>query len=118
GFGMGIERVILSLKQQGIEPPALPAPAVQISPLGEAARIPAFQLARTLREAGIGVLVAFGNRSLKAQLKNADKANVAYTLIIGEQELAADAVLTRDMRSHEQQVVARTDIVAWLRQRL
>ncbi|MEJ5199025.1 MAG: histidine--tRNA ligase [Anaerolineae bacterium] len=118
GFGMGIERVILSLKQQGIQPPALPAPRVQVSPLGEAARIAAFQLARTLREAGIGALVAFGNRSLKAQLKNADKANVAYTLIIGEQELATDAVLARDMRSHEQQVVARADIVEWLRRRL
>jgi len=118
GFGMGIERVILSLKQQGIQPPPLPAPAVQISPLGEAARIPAFRLARTLREAGIGALVAFGDRSLKAQLKNADKAKVAYVLIIGEQELAADAVLARDMRSHAQEVVARTAIVEWLRRRL
>lgn len=118
GFGMGIERVILSLKQQGIQPPALPAPRVQVSPLGEAARVPALQLVRTLRDAGIGALLAFGNRSLKAQLKNADKANVAYTLILGDQELAAGAIIARDMRSHAQEPVALTAAVEWLRARL
>ena len=44
GFGMGIERVILALRQQGIVPPALPAPRVQVSPLGQAARLPALRL--------------------------------------------------------------------------
>jgi len=118
GFGMGIERVILSLKQQDIQPPALPAPRVQVSPLGEAARVPAIRLVRSLREAGIGALLAFGGRSLKAQLKNADKAEVAYTLILGDQELAAGAVVARDMRSHAQTSVALDDVVAWLQARL
>ena len=100
GFGMGIERVILSLKQQGIQPPPLPAPRVQVSPLGEAARVPALQLVRRLRNAGIAALLAFGNRSLKAQLKAADRAGIAYTLILGEQELAAGAVLAQIGRAH------------------
>ncbi len=118
GFGMGIERVILSLKQQGIQPPPLPAPRVQVSPLGEAARVPALQLVRRLRNAGIAALLAFGNRSLKAQLKAADRAGIAYTLILGEQELAAGAVLARDMVSHAQEAVALEGIVEWLRRRL
>lgn len=118
GFGMGIERVILSLKQQGIQPPPLPAPRVQVSPLGEAARVPALRLVRTLREAGIGALLAFGSRSLKSQLKSADKADVAYTLILGDQELAAGALVARDMRSHAQEPVALNGVVEWLRPRL
>jgi histidyl-tRNA synthetase len=114
GFGMGIERVILSLKEQGIQPPALPAPRVQVSPLGEAARVLAIKLVRDLRAAGIGALLAFGSRSLKSQLKSADKANVAYTLILGEQELAAGTVVARDMASSQQTSVALADVVGWL----
>ena len=83
GFGMGIERVIASLKAQGVQPPALPAPRVQVSPLGERPASPGIKLVRQLREADIGALLAFGGRSLKSQLKSADKAERRYTLILG-----------------------------------
>ncbi len=115
GFGMGIERVIRSLKQQGIEPPPLPAPQIQVSPLGEAARVPALKLVRELRAAGIGALLAFGSRSLKSQLKSADKASVTFTVILGDQELADEAVIVRDMASSQQETVALNGVVEWLR---
>jgi histidyl-tRNA synthetase len=112
---MGIERVIASLKAQAVQPPPLPAPRVQVSPLGEQARVAGIKLARQLREAGIGALLAFGGRSLKSQLKSADKANVAYTLILGEQELAQDTVLAREMATSQQTSVNAAEIVNWLR---
>jgi histidyl-tRNA synthetase len=118
GFGMGIERVILSLKEQGVEPPALPAPVAQVSPLGETARVPAIQLVRDLRAAGIGAVLAFGNRSLKAQLKSADKANLAFTLILGEQELASGVTVVRDMRTSQQTPVSLLEVASWLRNAL
>jgi histidyl-tRNA synthetase len=118
GFGMGIERVILSLKEQQVEPPALPAPVVQVSPLGEAAYAQALQLVRDLRAAGIGAVMAFGNRSLKAQLKSADKANLAFTLILGEQELAGGVIVARDMRTSQQTPVPLPKVVSWLRNAL
>jgi histidyl-tRNA synthetase len=118
GFGMGIERVILSLKEQGIEPPPLPAPRVQVSPLGEAARVPAIQLVRNLRAAGVGTLLAFGGRSLKSQLKSADRAGVAYTVILGEQELASGSAVVRDMSNSQQTSVSLMDIITWLQGRL
>jgi histidyl-tRNA synthetase len=118
GFGMGIERVILSLKEQGVEPPALPAARVQVSPLGEAARASALQLVRALREAGIGAVLAFGNRSLKSQLKSADKANLAFALILGEQELSSGTVVARDLRSSQQTPVPLSEVVSWLRNAL
>ena len=114
---MGIERVILALKQQGIAPPPLPAPVIQVSPLGQAAVIPSLQLVRDLRLAGIGALLAFGGRSLKAQLKAADKAGVAYTLIRGDAELAAGVVIARDMANSEQTDVATGDVIEWLKAR-
>jgi histidyl-tRNA synthetase len=118
GFAMGIERVIASLRQQEIEPPALPAPRVQVSPLGDAARVPAIKLVRDLRVAGIGVAPAFGGRSLKSQLKGADKSGIAYTLILGDQELANGVVVVRDMVSSQQEAIALTGIVDWLRARV
>jgi histidyl-tRNA synthetase len=117
GFGMGIERVILSLKQQGVQPPPLPAPRVQVSPLGAAARPAALALVRDLRTAGIGALLAFGARSLKAQLKAADKTGMAYTLILGDQELAAGVVVARAMASSQQATIPLCDVVEWLRAR-
>ena len=118
GFAMGIERVIMALRQQGIVPPALPAPCVQVSPLGPAARLPALRLTAELRQNGIGALLAFGSRSLKSQLKSADKAGIAYTLILGDTELASGVVVARDMISSQQETVALDGVVEWLRARL
>jgi len=118
GFGMGIERVIASLKQQEVQPPPLPAPRVQVSPLGEEARVVAIKLVRQLRDAGIGALLAFGNRSLKSQLKGADKAHIEYALILGEHELSQDTILVREMATSQQTPVKRGEILNWLRARL
>jgi histidyl-tRNA synthetase len=118
GFGMGIERVILSLKEQGVTPPALPGPVVQVSPLGESAQAPAQRLVRELRDAEIGAVLAFGSRSLKSQLKSANKANLAFALILGEQELSSGVVVVRDMQSSQQTSVPLIEITAWLRNAL
>lgn len=118
GFGMGIERVIASLKQQEVRPPPLPAPRVQVSPIGEAARVTALTIVRDLRTQGIGALLAFGSRSLKAQLKGADRAGVAFALILGDQELAEGVVVARDMMTSQQTTVPLNGVIAWLRTRL
>ncbi len=118
GFGMGIERVILSLKAQGILPPPLPAPQVQVSPLGDAARVAGIKLVRELRAAGLGALLAFGKRSLKSQLRSADKARVAYALILGDQELADETVVVRDLAAGQQTTLAAAEVVPWLGERL
>ena len=118
GFGMGIERVIASLRQQGVPPPPLPTPRVQVLPLGEPARTAGLKLVRDLREAGIGALIAFGGRSLKSQLKSADKVGATYALIIGDQELAQGVVVARDMASSQQTAIPLAGVADWLRDRL
>jgi histidyl-tRNA synthetase len=71
GFATGIERIILNLKNQGIPIPPLPKPEVFIAYIGDEAKDEVIKLAATLRRHSIGVLEATGNRSLKAQLRQA-----------------------------------------------
>ncbi|MBE2234358.1 MAG: histidine--tRNA ligase [Anaerolinea sp.] len=119
GFGSGVERLIATLKEQKVQPPALPMPTVQVSYLGKGeqgqqAKQAALALVRELRQAGVGALLPFGERSLKSQLKSADKAGVAHAVIVGEGELQSGQWTVRTLADSSQQTVARTDLVAWL----
>jgi len=118
GFGSGVERIILTMKHAGVEIPPIPSPGVVVIHAGPEAKAAALKLASDLRFAGVGALVSFGERSLKAQLRQANKAGVGYALILGEQELAGGQVALRDMESGEQSSVDRAKIVAELQRRL
>jgi len=105
GFAAGIERIILNLKKQKIDAPPLPRPPVFIAYIGEAARAEAVKLAASLRRGGIGVIAALGDKSLKAQLRQANNLGVSYAVIIGEEEVKGGTVIVRDMTSAEQQTI-------------
>ncbi len=113
GFGSGIERIILALKAQGITPPPLPAPTVMLAHRGPAARLEAIRLLQALRQAGIGALLPY-RESLKAQLKQADRAHVRFALILGEDELAAQTITVRDLANSQQTVVPLDGVISWL----
>jgi histidyl-tRNA synthetase len=118
GFATGLERIVLTMKAQGVKVPNLVAPQVLVAHRGSAAKTRAISLATELRLSGIDTLLAFGQRSLKSQMKQADRTNVTYALILGDDELAADEVTVRDMTAGEQQRVALAGIDDWLKQRL
>jgi histidyl-tRNA synthetase len=118
GFATGIDRIILALKHQGIEPPPLPVPGVSIAYQGEAAKRTAIQLLYRLREADVASVMGFGDRSLKAQLRQAGRQDVSYVLILGDDEIAAGQVAVRDMAQGRQERVAQDEVVAWLQDRL
>lgn len=105
GFAVGIERIILNLKRQEISVPALPEPQVFIAYMGDEAKTAAVKLAATLRRTGIGIIEAIGDRSLKAQLRQANNLGVRHTLIMGDDELKTGMVVLRDMASGEQKNV-------------
>ena len=114
GFAAGIERIILNLKKQDFAIPPLPKPQVFIAYLGDEAREGAIKLASALRRAGIGVIEALGNKSLKAQLRQANSLGAGYAVIIGEQELKTGTVILRDMTSAEQKAIPVNELAGRL----
>jgi len=105
GFATGMERIVLNLKNQGIEAPEQVKPAVFIACMGNSAKIVALKTASDLREAGISVIVAAGDRSLKAQLRQANSVGATYAVIIGDDEIKEGMVTLRNMLTSDQQVV-------------
>ncbi len=87
GFAMGITRLILAMDQCGIKVPEPPSPVIYIAPLGAAAQAKASLLTYELRKAGICAECDIVGRSLKSQMKYADKIGCANVLIIGDSEL-------------------------------
>lgn len=118
GFGSGIERIILTMKAQGVGVPELPPPQVLIASLGERAKSLAIRLLADLREAGIAAVIAFGDRSLRSQLREASKQAVRYALILGEDEVLQSKVTVRDMAGADQVDVPAIDLIAWLQENL
>lgn len=114
GFGAGWERIILAMKAQGITPPPLPGLDVLVAHFGAATKPVAVRVATQLREAGIATWLAFGERSLKSQMREANRLGVRYTVIVGEDELSRQAATVRDMVTGVQQEVPLADLVAWL----
>jgi len=105
GFAAGIERIILNLKKQDVSVPPLPRPQVFIAYVGDEAKDEATRLAARLRKKGIGVIEALGNKSLKAQLRQANNLGIEQAVIIGEQEIETSTVILRDMTTSLQKTV-------------
>ena len=112
GFGMGLERVLMALRQEGLEAPEEPGLRVFVVGLGDAGRARAHELVRDLRAAGVASDAPFEDRPLKAQLKMADRADAAYAAIVGEKELEAGTVTLRRMADGVQEDVAADRLVA------
>lgn len=105
GFATGMERIVLNLKKQAVFVPETPSPKLFIACLGDEAKLIAMRLASDLRQQHISVLVSSGDKSLKAQLRQANDFAVDYTAIVGEDEIKNHVVTLRHMATGEQQTV-------------
>lgn len=113
GFAMGLERLILLLQQQDT-PSVTMATDLFVAGLGEKANEYAYGLVNQLRRGGLRVAMDYQGKSLKSQMKQADKVNAAFVLIIGDNELENQAGLLRNMSTQEQQSVelSSTEVAA------
>jgi histidyl-tRNA synthetase len=118
GFATGLERVILTLKEQGTPVPALPHAEVAVVYLGGAARLEAMRLGEAIRGRGIGVTSAFGGKGMSAQLKSANRAGAAYAVILGDNELARQAALVRNLESGVQEERPLVEVAGYLQGKL
>ncbi|MBI3963537.1 MAG: histidine--tRNA ligase [Candidatus Kerfeldbacteria bacterium] len=118
GFGGGIERLILALKEQHVAIPEPTAPQIFVAQLGDAARKKALQLFEHLRRSGFAVAENLSKDSLKTQLATASRLGVQYALILGQKEILDSTVLIRDMESGIQETVSYDRIAEEMPKRL
>nr|WP_315411209.1 histidine--tRNA ligase [uncultured Selenomonas sp.] len=111
GFAVGLERVLLTLEKQELLPEEPEAVDVFVVALGEAAQIPAFKLLHELRVAKLSAAMDFAGRSMKAQMKQANKKNARFVAILGEDEVKEASALLKDMKTSEQKKLALKDFV-------
>lgn len=102
GFGFGIERIINELEAEGVELEAEPAVDLYVGILGKKAKASAYQLVQRLRKAGLIVETDYLDRSVKAQMKYANKIGAKNTVIIGEDELLQNKAKLKNMETGEQ----------------
>lgn len=122
GFGAGVERIILELKRQNIAPPVEERPTAFVVYLGKAFELKdaAVQITAQLRRAGVKTDMSYGERSPKAQMKQANASGAAYAVIIGEAELAEDSITIKDLQAEgmdtekKQVQVKRSALVSYL----
>jgi histidyl-tRNA synthetase len=113
GFGMGLERVLLAVGDEGLEPPSEPALRAFVIGIGRG-RAPARELLRSLRHGGIAADAVFEERPLKAQLKAADRSSAAYAAILGDREAEAGTATLRRLSDGAQEEVPLAGVVDWL----
>ena len=108
GFAAGIERLVLAMPDETRDQARRP---LFVAAMGDAAREAALALLRDLRRAGLEAHMEYEGRSIKSQMKRADRLKAAYALILGDDELAAGAVSVKDMATGDQARVARDGVV-------
>lgn len=101
GFGMGIERLLLLLKAQNIEIPEPSSCDLYIAPMGDAASLEAMKIVSELRANGVSAQTDVVGRSLKAQMKFADKIGAKYTMVLGDNEIAEGKAKIKNMATGE-----------------
>jgi len=122
GFGAGIERIITEMKRQGITPPEEERPRAYVVYFGKTLEYKeaAVRTVAALRHAGIKAEMAYGDRSAKSQMKQANNSGAAYAVLIGERELEGGFVTVKDLQAagmgneSKQVEVSREELVEYL----
>ncbi|MDO4485778.1 MAG: histidine--tRNA ligase [Bacillota bacterium] len=111
GFGLGKERLLLTMEACGVEIPEPAGADVFIAVMGEEAKAAGLKLMRELRQKGIAVQMDIMGRNIKNQFKYANRINAAKTVVIGQDELEKNSFAIKNMATSEQINVPMEDIV-------
>lgn len=114
GVGLGIERALLVLDAMAASPPE-PSPVAFLAQATDAARSTVLSLARTLRAANVSAVVDPEAKSLRSQLRQADKIGAQYSIVIGDEEMSRGVVQLKDLAGGSQTEVPIGEVVDRLR---
>lgn len=106
GFGMGLERLMLLLESQGIKLPEEKRCDLYIASIGDDASLKAARLTQELRQSGVSAQFDVVGRSVKAQMKYANKLGARFTAVIGDDDIAAGVIKVKNMDDGETQEIA------------
>lgn len=112
GFAIGVDRTLLACDDEGVF--GAPPTSVQVFVIDTTGGAEALVLTDELRRSGISADRAFESRSMKSQMKAADRSGAAVALIIGSDELASGTVVVRPLRGGEQVSVSRAEVLPTL----
>lgn len=118
GFGLGAERLLLTMENNNIEIENPYATDIFIVTIGDEAKTKSFKLLKDLRTNHISAENDHLDRSVKAQFKYSDKINAKFTIVIGDDELANDTATLKNMSTSEQTTIKLSEIVQELKSRL
>jgi histidyl-tRNA synthetase len=111
GFALGLDRILLAMKEEG-GGAAEAVCGVFVVTMGAEARRSGGELVRELRAAGVPAQMAFDERSLKGQLRTADRAGAGFVAILGEREVADGTVTLRRLADGVEETVPRGDVAS------
>ena len=107
---MGIERILYFIEKEGISLPEKLSVKLYVGVLGEEARAASFKIVTELRNKGITVETDYLNRSVKAQMKYANKIGAEFSVIIGQNEIENRIVTIKDMRGDNNREVSLSEL--------
>lgn len=118
GFGMGIERLLLTLENNNIELPKDDDLDIFIVTMDEKSKALAMKIIKDLREINISSDLDHLDRSVKAQFKYSNKLNSTYTIVIGNDEIENKSVKIKNMKTSEQEEISLENIVENIKKKI
>ena len=110
GFATGLERLLLALESQNLLPEKNRSVDAYVVALGGTAQAEGFKLLNSLRQQGLSAAMDFAGRSMKAQMKQANKLGAKYSVILGEDEISEGVVMLRSMEDSSQAKVPMNQV--------
>jgi histidyl-tRNA synthetase len=118
GWALGVDRTVLALRAEGVEPRTGSGVTVYAVPLGASAKQRLTVVVDALRRRGVSADLAYGDRGLKGAMKAADRSGARWTILAGDRDLADGVVQVKDMDSAAQEPIAIDDVVDHIEKRL
>ncbi|HPW40140.1 MAG TPA: His/Gly/Thr/Pro-type tRNA ligase C-terminal domain-containing protein, partial [Bacillota bacterium] len=115
GFGLGLERLLLVVENQGIKIPEPVYMDVYIANIGKEAAEEALRQVNLLRKEGIKAEKDYMGRSLKAQMKYANKINARYVAVLGEEEIKSGKIKVKDMNKGSEEEISLDALAGYIK---
>ena len=114
GFAMGFERILLAMEKQGLLSDEKAPVSVFVMPLGGKTQLKAFEILQDIRNLGISADIDLLGRGIKGQMKQANRLNCRWAIMIGENELEQGMITCKDMIQGDQRTITLKEFMDWL----